>query len=416
MLLGAIADDFTGASDLANTLAKGGMATTLFVGPNAAAGACEAGVIALKTRSIPVDEAVAQSVEAARWLLAQGCEQIQFKYCSTFDSTPSGNIGPVAEALLDLLGSDVAVVCPAFPATGRRIFMGHLFVGDRLLSESGMENHPLTPMTDPDLRRWLRRQTRGEVGHILLDTIRAGSAVLTEAMAAESRASRRLMVTDAIADEDLHALGKAAAGHKLITGGSGIAIGLPQNFRERGLLSNEKIAFPAVSGPGVVLCGSCSSASQKQVAHYLIDRPGLAIQPDALMAGQMDVARARDWVDSRKNHNPLVYSTSNPAAVSGAQATFGRENVASTIERFFGDLARTLADTGTRRIVVGGGETSGAVVEALRLQSLQIGAEIDPGVPALVADRNGPIGIALKSGNFGSEDFFAKAMQKVGHA
>ncbi len=416
MLLGAVADDFTGASDLANTLAKGGMATTLFAGPNGAAGACEAGVIALKTRSIPADEAVAQSVEAARWLLTQGCEQILFKYCSTFDSTPSGNIGPVAEALLDLLGSEVAIVCPAFPATGRRIFMGHLFVGDRLLSESGMENHPLTPMTDPDLRRWLRRQTRGEVGHVSLDSIRAGNSVLVEAMAAESRASRWLIVTDAITDDDLHALGKAAAGHKLITGGSGIAIGLPQNFRDRGLLSNEKITFPAVSGPGVALCGSCSSASQKQVAHYLFDRPGLAIDPGALMTGRMDVARALDWIDSRKDHDPMVYSTADPSAVSDAQATFGRQTVALTIERFFGDLARTLADNGTRRIVVGGGETSGAVVEALRLQSLQIGAEIDPGVPALVADRNGPIGIALKSGNFGSHDFFAKAMQRVGHA
>ncbi|WP_276121758.1 3-oxo-tetronate kinase [Pararhizobium qamdonense] len=416
MLLGAVADDFTGASDLANTLAKGGMATTLFVGPNGETGDCEAGVVALKTRSIPANEAVAQSVEAARWLLAQGCQQILFKYCSTFDSTPSGNIGPVAEALLDLLGANVAIVCPAFPATGRRIFMGHLFVGDRLLNESGMENHPLTPMTDPDLRRWLRRQTQGEVGHVSLDSIRAGKTVLAEAIAAQSHASRRLIVADAIADDDLHALGKAAAEHKLITGGSGIAIGLPQNFRDQGRLSNEKISFPEVSGPGIALCGSCSSASQKQVGQYLKDRPGLAIHPGALMKGQMDVPRALDWINSRKDHEPMIYSTADPAAVSDAQAHFGRDVVAAAIEQFFGDLARTLADNGTRRIVVGGGETSGAVVEALRLQSLQIGAEIDPGVPALFADRNGPIGIALKSGNFGSEDFFAKAIKRVGHA
>jgi uncharacterized protein YgbK (DUF1537 family) len=416
MLLGAVADDFTGASDLANTLAKGGMATMLFVGPNGETGDCEAGVVALKTRSIPANEAVSQSVQAARWLLAQGCQQILFKYCSTFDSTPSGNIGPVAEALLDLLGADVAIVCPAFPATGRRIFMGHLFVGDRLLNESGMENHPLTPMTDPDLRRWLRRQTQGEVGHVSLDSIRAGKTVLAEAIAAESHASRRLIVADAIADDDLHALGKAAAEHKLITGGSGVAIGLPQNFRDQGQLSNERISFPEVSGPGIALCGSCSSASQKQVGQYLKDRPGLAIHPSALMEGQIDVPRALDWINSRKDHEPMIYSTADPAAVSDAQALFGRDVVAAAIERFFGDLAWTLADNGTRRIVVGGGETSGAVVEALRLQSLQIGGEIDPGVPALFADRNGPIGIALKSGNFGSEDFFAKAMKRVGHA
>jgi uncharacterized protein YgbK (DUF1537 family) len=414
MLLGAIADDFTGASDLANTLSKGGMRTTLFVGPHGPAGLCEAGVIALKTRSITPDEAVAQSIEAARWLLAQGCEQILFKYCSTFDSTPSGNIGPVAEALLELLGSDVAFVCPAFPATGRRIFMGHLFVADQLLSESGMEKHPLTPMTDPDLRRWLRRQTQGEVGHVSLESIRAGTTILTDAIAAEGRASRRLIVTDAITDDDLRALGKAAAHHKLITGGSGIAIGLPQNFRDRHLLSEEAFPYPVVSGPGVALCGSCSATSQKQVSVYLEKSPGLPIHPEELMNGRMDVARALDWIGSRKANEPIVYSTADPKAVSDAQSAFGRETVALAIERFFGDLARTLADGGTRRIVIGGGETSGAVVEALQLQSLQIGEEIDPGIPSLVSDRNGPIGIALKSGNFGSSDFFAKALQKVG--
>ena len=322
----------------------------------------------------------------------------------------------MAEALLDLLGSDVAIVCPAFPATGRRIFMGHLFVGDRLLSESGMENHPLTPMTDPDLRRWLRRQTHGEVGHISLDSIRAGKTVLAEAMAAESRASRRLIVTDAITDDDLHALGKAAAEHKLITGGSGIAhrpaaeFSRSRPFVERkGILSRSKRTWRSALRIVFVRI-------EKQVAHYLIDRPGLAIDPGALMTGRMDVAHALDWIESRKDHDPMVYSTADPSAVSGAQATFGRETVALTIERFFGDLAQSLADSGTRRIVVGGGETSGAVVEALRLHSLQIGAEIDPGVPALIADRDGPIGMALKSGNFGSDDFFAKAMQKVGHA
>jgi uncharacterized protein YgbK (DUF1537 family) len=186
MLLGAIADDFTGASDLANTLAKGGMTTTQFVGPGGDPIECEAGVVALKTRTVPVDQAVSQSLEAARWLLDQGCEQIIFKYCSTFDSTPEGNIGPVAEALLDLLGGDVAVVCPAFPATGRRLVMGHLFVGDRLLSESGMERHPLTPMTDPDIGRWLRKQTKGGIGYATLDTVRDGANRLSAALVGAS--------------------------------------------------------------------------------------------------------------------------------------------------------------------------------------------------------------------------------------
>jgi uncharacterized protein YgbK (DUF1537 family) len=418
MLLGAVADDFTGASDLANTLAKGGMATMQFVGPGAgpAPSACEAGVVALKTRSIAAAEAVRQSVAAARWLLDQGCEQIIFKYCSTFDSTPDGNIGPVAEALLELLGAEVAVVCPVFPTTGRRLFMGHLFVGDRLLNESGMEKHPLTPMTDADIRRWLRRQTQGNVGHVPLDKVRAGAGSLSGAIDAEAKAGRRLVVTDAVADQDLLAIGAAIADHRLVTGGSGIALGLPQNFRAKGRLSGKPIPLPVVQGPALVLCGSCSSASQAQVAAYRQQRPGLAVDPSDLMEGRMTLDRAVDWARRHRGEAPIVYSTAPPEAVRDAQENFGREQVAAAIEAFFGGLARTLADDGVRRIVVGGGETSGAVVEALALQHLQIGSEIDPGVPALVADRGGPLGLALKSGNFGGADFFNKAIGQVGTA
>ncbi|RJG41396.1 3-oxo-tetronate kinase [Mesorhizobium sp. DCY119] len=413
MLLGAIADDFTGASDLANTLAKGGMATTLFVGPQGSASDCNAGVVALKTRSIPAAEAIAQSVDAAKWLLDQGCEQILFKYCSTFDSTPYGNIGPVTEALLDFLGSDIAVICPAFPVTGRRIFMGHLFVGDRLLSESGMQDHPLTPMTDPDLRRWLRRQTRGEVGHVSIDSVRAGPARLISEFEALSKAGQRMVVADAITDDDLKIIGKTVASHKLITGGSGIALGLPQNFRDRGMLSDAMSRLSSVQGRGVALSGSCSLASQRQVREHLKSNPGLSIDPTEVMEGKITVSHAVDWVHKQSAGDPIVYSTADAKNVSNAQAIYGREKIASAIERFFGDLARTLADDGVSRIVVGGGETSGAVVEALQLRSLKIGEEIDPGVPVLIADRNGAIGLALKSGNFGTVDFFAKALRKV---
>ena len=414
MLLGAIADDFTGASDLANTLAKGGMSTVQFVGSGRSVVDCEAGVVSLKTRSAPVADAVRLSVEAARWLLDQGCEQLVFKYCSTFDSTPQGNIGPVAEALLDLLGAEIAVVCPAFPGTGRRIFMGHLFVGDRLLNESGMQNHPLTPMTDADIRRWLRLQTSGEVGSIHLDTVHGGMKVLGAAFAHEAKSGRRLVVTDAVADSDLLAIGEAAADHKLVTGGSGIAQGLPQNFRAKGKLSNTPIDLPVVEGPGIVLCGSCSSASQAQVARYLQSHPGLTIDPGELMRDNMTVERAADWIREQDGRTPIVYSTAAPNAVADAQAQFGREAVAAKIEGFFAGLARHLADAGTKRIVVGGGETSGAIVEALGVSSMQVGPEIDPGIPVLVAERGGPIGLALKSGNFGSSDFFAKALEKVG--
>ncbi|MDX3926256.1 MAG: four-carbon acid sugar kinase family protein [Shinella sp.] len=414
MLLGAIADDFTGASDLANTLAKGGMSTVQFSGVGHAVPDCEAGVVALKTRSIPAADAVSQSVAAARWLLDQGCEQLIFKYCSTFDSTPQGNIGPVAEALLDLLGAETAVVCPAFPGAGRRIFMGHLFVGDRLLSETGMRDHPLTPMTDPDIRRWLSLQTAGGVGGIFLDTVRSGVDALRAAFATEAEAGRRLIVIDAVADEDLLAIGAAVADHRLVTGGSGIAQGLPQNFRAKGKLSATSPELPAVTGPGIVLCGSCSAASQRQVAFYAASHPSFAIDPSALMRDEVAVGDVATWVRAREAQTPIIYSTAAANAVADAQTRFGREAVAAKIEGFFAGLARHLADTGTRRIVVGGGETSGAVVEALELSSMQVGCEIDPGVPVLVGERNGPLGLALKSGNFGAPDFFEKALRQIG--
>ncbi|GLS23948.1 HPr kinase [Labrys miyagiensis] len=420
MLLGAVADDFTGASDLANTLARGGMQTIQFVGTpsGTAPGDCEAGVVALKTRSIAVADAVRQSLEAASWLLDQGCRQLVFKYCSTFDSTREGNIGPVAEALLDLTGAEVAVVCPAFPRTGRRLFMGHLFVGDRLLNESGMEKHPLTPMTDADIRRWLGYQVKGKVGHVPLGLVHEGGAALAQAFAAEAAAGRRLVVADAVEDGDLMILGKAIAGHRLVTGGSGIALGLPANFRAESLLADRAAELPVAQGAGVVLCGSCSIASQQQVAAYLDGGEGLRIGPADLLSGHMTAQVAAGWVRERQQAGvaPIVYSTADPASVAGAQQAHGKAETAGAIEHFFGDVARLLADAGTHRIVVGGGETSGAVVEALAVSDLRIGAEIDPGVPALVTDRGGPLGLALKSGNFGSRDFFAKALRQVGTA
>ncbi|MFS8147442.1 3-oxo-tetronate kinase [Rhizobium sp. BR 249] len=413
MLLGAIADDFTGASDLANALARGGMSTTQFVGAGRGKTDCEAGVIALKTRSAPVDDAVRQSLEAARWLLDQGCEQILFQYSSTFDSTQAGNIGPVTEALLRLTNAGVTVVCPAFPAMGRRLFMGHLFVGDRLLSECGMQDHPLTPMTDPDIRRWLRQQTRGEIGGITLDVVRSGTAALRNSLRAELTAGHRLVVVDAIEDSDLAAIAAAIADHKLVTGGLGIAQGLPQNFREQGKLSGTAAAVPLVDGPGVVLCGSCSTASQNQVACHLQNHPGLAIDPAVLMRGSMSVERAARWVELNAAENPIVYSTAAPEVVDFVQQRFGQADVGKKIEAFFGGLARRLADAGIRQIVVGGSETSIAVVDALGLKSMTVGPEIDPGLPVLIADRSGPLGLALKSGNLGTPDFFIRALDRI---
>ena len=289
MLLGCIGDDFTGSSDLGNTLTRAGMRTVQYVGvPGAPAAAdVEAGIVALKSRSVPVDEAVRLSLEALDWLRAQGCRQFLFKYCSTFDSTPQGNIGPVAEALADALGARKVLVCPAFPGAGRTIYQGHLFVGDRLLNESGMENHPLTPMRDADIRRWLALQTKGSVGHVPAADVFAGAQAVSDRLTAEDAAGHGLVVADAIRDEDLMTLGRAAAGLPLLTGGSGIAMGLPNNFRAQGLLAGGASAWRGQDGRAAALSGSCSNATRAQVARHRQDNPALEITAEAVMAGEI---------------------------------------------------------------------------------------------------------------------------------
>lgn len=409
MLLGCIGDDFTGSSDLGNTLVRAGMRTVQFAGiPDGPADpSVEAGIVALKSRSIPVAEAVAQSLAALDWLRAQGCTQFLFKYCSTFDSTPEGNIGPVAEALADALGARQVIVCPAFPAAGRSVYQGHLFVADRLLNESGMQNHPLTPMTDPDLRRWLARQVRGSVGHLRAADVFAGPEAISARLAAEDRAGHRLIVADAIRDEDLRLLGRAAAALPLITGGSGIALGLPQNFRDRGLLSDTAGDWAGQAGPAAILSGSCSVATRGQVARHRADgHPALEIDADAVMAGTTTARTVADWLLAQEGL-PLAYSSADPKVVAAAQERHGRGVVAERLEQLFAATARLLVAGGITRLITAGGETSGAVVEGLGVPHLEIGPEIDPGVPAV---RVGPaLVLALKSGNFGAEDFFAKA-------
>lgn len=411
MLLGCIGDDFTGSSDLGNTLAKGGMRVVQYSGTptGPAAPDVEAGIVALKSRTMPVAQAVRLSLEALDWLRAQGCRQFLFKYCSTFDSTPQGNIGPVAEALADALGANRVIFCPAFPATGRTVWQGHLFVGDRLLSESGMENHPLTPMTDPDLRRWLSRQVRGEVGHIPAATVWQGVQAVRAALRVQEH---RLVVADAIRDEDLVTLGQAVADQVLLTGGSGIALGLPGNFRAEGLLSAQGPQWRGQEGPAAVLSGSCSRATRGQVARHIADgNPAMEIDPEAVMAGITAACDAAAWALSQDGL-PLVYSSADPDAVRAVQARHGTEAVAHKLDFFFAETARLLVAGGVTRLITAGGETSGAVIEGLSVANLEIGPEIDPGVPAIRAREN--LVLALKSGNFGAEDFFAKAAARLG--
>ena len=412
MILGAIADDFTGASDLANTLTRAGMVTTQFVGvPRAGAGACEAAVVALKTRSVAPEVAVRQSLEALAWLRAQGAQQILFKYCSTFDSTPAGNIGPVADALLAETGGGVAVVCPAFPGAGRTLYCGHLFVNGVPLDESGMRNHPLTPMTDSDIRRWLGLQSRSRILSLPWQEVSKGRAAIKSALKNMAAEGPGLVVADALTDADLAEIGAALDGAALVTGGSGIALGLPENFRRRGLIGFTAAAGASVPGHACVLSGSCSATSIAQVAAYSATHPSYEVDVERLMEAQLPTAAIVDWACANATLSPIVYTTASPQAVAAVQARFGAQNVSQRLELLIATVARQLVERGFGRLAVGGGETSGAVVEALGLESLRIGPEIAAGVPAVygaVAGR--PLGLALKSGNFGDVDFYEKAL------
>ncbi|MEI4488711.1 3-oxo-tetronate kinase [Frigidibacter sp. MR17.14] len=424
MLIGVIADDFTGASDIANTLAKGtapegGLVTAQFAGvpEGAAPVGIEAGVISLKSRTAPVAEAVADSLAALEWLLAQGCQQILFKYCSTFDSTPQGNIGPVAEALAARMGASGVVVCPAFPGAGRTVYQGHLFVFDRLLSDSGMQHHPLTPMTDPDIRRVLAAQTTASVGHVAAPVVRAGSTAVAQALEMARARGEIFCVTDAVSDDDLLTIGTALADARLITGGSGIALGLPRNLIRAGHAAGGRMAGSAVAGPAAILAGSCSGATLGQVARHAAANPTLAIDVAQVMAGQVTADTLMAFYASHAGAAPLAFSSGTPDEVRATQDRFGRAEVAHRLDTLFAETARLLLRAGFRRFVVAGGETSGAVAQAVAAElaqpALRIGPEIDPGVPILSLDGPAPVALALKSGNFGAPDFFAKALEKM---
>jgi uncharacterized protein YgbK (DUF1537 family) len=374
-------------------------------------------VVALKSRTIPAAEAVRQSLDALEWLRAQGCRQFFFKYCSTFDSTDKGNIGPVSDALLDALKADFTIACPAFPENGRTIFRGNLFVGDVLLNESGMENHPLTPMTDPNLVRVLQRQTQSKVGLIRYDTIAKGADAIRARIDELKKDGVRLAIADAISDADLYTLGDACRELALITGGSGIALGLPQNFRAANLLAHAEHAadLPKIEGKSVVLAGSASKATNAQVAHWRESKPGFRIDPLALSRGEPVVQNA---VEFARTHNEpvLIYATSSPDEVKAVQKELGVEKAGQLVEDALASIARTLRDEGCVKFVVAGGETSGAVVQALDLRTLRIGPQIDPGVPAtqsIGANADESLALALKSGNFGATDFFEKALKAL---
>ncbi|MEM5317109.1 3-oxo-tetronate kinase [Paraburkholderia sp. JHI869] len=425
-LLGCIADDFTGATDLANMLVRGGMRTVQTIGVPGADMRIEADalVVALKSRTIDAADAVAQSLAALEWLRAQGCRQFFFKYCSTFDSTDKGNIGPVADALLNALtpgdgAVPFTIACPAFPENGRTIYRGHLFVGDVLLNESGMEHHPLTPMTDANLVRVLQRQTRSKVGLLRYDAVAQGAQAVCASIDALRAEGVRMAIADAVSDADLYTLGQACADLPLITGGSGVALGLPANFRRAGLLADAADAgeLPRIEGASAVLAGSASKATNAQVAAWRQARPAFRIDPLAAARGEPVVehalAFAREHMNAAQPQPVLIYATALPDEVKATQRELGVAQAGELVERTLAAIARGLRDLGVRKFVVAGGETSGAVVQALGVDTLRIGKQIDPGVPATATIGAEPLALALKSGNFGAVDFFAKALRML---
>jgi uncharacterized protein YgbK (DUF1537 family) len=404
MLIGCIADDLTGATDLGVTLAREGLGVIQVNGvPDAALDipAADAVVVAMKSRTNPPEEAVAWSLAALAWLKRRGAERIYFKYCSTFDSTPRGNIGPVADALLGALGEDFTVATPAYPRNKRTVYLGNLFVGEAPLAESGMRNHPLTPMTDSNLVRVLAAQAKGKVGLVAYDAAEAGADAIAKRCAGLRASGHRYAILDATRDEHLVAAGVACLDMKLATGGAGLGMGLARALASRATRGG-KSALPAIDGPAVILSGSCSEATLGQVEAGRERFESLRLDPRTLAGGGAE--SAIEWAKSRLGAKPvLLYSSASPEELARGHA--------EAIEEAFRKIARALADAGARRFVVAGGETSGAVVEALGVRALAIGPEIDPGVPWTASVAGPRLLLALKSGNFGGRDFFARAFE-----
>ena len=411
LLLGCIADDFTGATDLANNLVRAGMRVVQTIGvpaPDAAIDA-DAIVVALKSRTAPASDAVATSLAACRWLCAHGAAQIYFKVCSTFDSTAEGNIGPVAEALMDELRADFAIVTPAFPENGRTVFKGHLFVGDLLLSDSPMKQHPLTPMNDANLVRVMQAQCRREqVGLIDHRVVNAGAQAVRERIGALRGEGKAFAIADAVRDDDLRVLAAATRDARLVVAGSGLAIGIPHLH---GLVPGAQAShLPAPRGARAIVSGSCSAATNAQVAAFIAGGgAACAVDPLRIAAGQGVVAEVLAWAQPRLGANPLlVYATADAATVRNVQSQLGAQNAGALVEEALARIAEGLVDAGVGQLLVAGGETSGACVQRLGITQLRIGPQIDPGVPWCHAASQ-RLHVALKSGNFGGTDFFTRA-------
>jgi len=417
--LGAVADDYTGASDLANTWNKAGLRTVQTIGvPDRGIDlrAVDAVVVALKSRSIAADEAVALSRAADHWLRQQGAAHVMFKICSTFDSTDRGNIGPVMDALLDDAGEAIALVTPAFPETGRTVYRGHLFVGDRLLQDSPLKDHPLNPMHESDLTRMLARQSAKEVGLVDVLSVSSGVNAVRTRLDQLAELGCGAAIADAISERDLEILGQAALPHRMSVGASGLGLGLARALVAESGDKSPDAPLDPIGGSAICLAGSCSEATLGQIAVAETQMPVFRLDPRNLIDDDAEVNAAIDWALARIGDRPaLIASSQSAAGVRALQAEFGGDRISHAIERALGMIAAAVVQHGVRRLVVAGGETSGAVVDRLGLKSFLLGPEIAPGVPVLRTIGGGsPMALALKSGNFGGPDFFARALHFMG--
>ena len=419
LAFGCIADDYTGASDVANTLAKQGLRTVQTIGipaddlnlPQA-----DAVVVSLKIRSVAASDAVARARAASAWLRERGAAHVMYKICSTFDSTDAGNIGPVLDALRADAGEMTVLVTPAFPETGRTVYQGNLFVGALPLNESPLKDHPLNPMRDANLVRVLARQSAAGVGLIDLTIVAHGADAIRDRLAQLSTDNVGSAIADAVSERDLEAIGGAALGQRLSVGASGLGLGLARGLIAAGAARRHgrtPLRDRPIGGPAACLAGSCSRATLEQIAKAEQTMPVLRLDPEKLVDGRGETQRALDWAAQQMAGSPvLITSSGQPDMVSGLQARHGREAVGHAIEQALATIAEGLVERGVRRLVVAGGETSGAVVDRLAIPAFELGPEIAAGVPVLRAlgGHRGEMVLALKSGNFGGEAFFSDAL------
>lgn len=419
LALGCIADDYTGASDLANTLTRAGLRTVQTIGIPAddlALPEVDAVVVSLKSRSIEAGLAVSRSRAAETWLRGRGASHVLFKICSTFDSTDAGNIGPVMDVLRDDCGEGIVLVTPAFPETGRTVYQGNLFVGAVPLNESPLKDHPLNPMHDSSLVRVLARQSRTQIGLVDLATVTRGADAVRARLAELAGKGIGAAIIDAVFDRDLETIGLVAADHRLSVGASGIGLGLARALVSTGKVKSAAAGSEsraAVGGPAACLAGSCSQATLKQIASAEQVMPVFHLDPDRILTGAHEAQRALDWARPRLAEGPvLIASSSTPDQVSALQARHGRDAAGHAIEQAMADIAENLVKSGVRRLVVAGGETSGAVVDRLKIPGFLVGVEIAAGVPVLRSvGAGGDMLLALKSGNFGGPEFFSDALR-----